>query len=117
MVRFPGPGDRNARPEEPPERPPAYWLGGDSFQIGNGQPFNPSGNNVREVLVVLIAHKAAMDGRTLSRASSVSDAPRHLRGMTTTDPKLAPYVHCPGGKSKGGYSVNIFDKSLKNLES
>jgi len=85
---------------------PAVWKGGEVFQVGDAPPFTVS-VQLANVLGAAAEIGKPCSERDLESHSGVSDAARLLRALARSESPLAPFVHCPGKKNAGGYSVQI----------
>ena len=99
--------DRTGPPRDDANKPKAKaeLLGNGRYKVGDLEIRITDSENV--VLETLIQF-GPLNSTELADKSGYNHAARILRRLRTKyDGLLAPFIHCPGGKSKGGYNTSL----------
>lgn len=80
-------------------------LGNRVYQAPDGDPVTLT-EKEDSVLQAFIDIKS-MNHPTLVKESNYDDAAKVLKKLAKDYPQFAPFIHCPGGKGRGGYRVLV----------
>jgi len=86
----------------------AEFFGKGHYRVGNK---NLVLDGARACVLEALVELKSTTKDLLASRSGVADAPGTLRAIRAKFPDLAPFIHLPGGKSRGGYTTTIQNRS------